>query len=314
MAIVIHETPSVSVIIPTFNSHLYLADAVNSILSQTFSNFELITIDDESGDGSADIIRSLAATEPRIRPFFIQHGGIARAMNRGIAEARGNYISYLDHDDLALPNRLESQLAWMQKHDLDICGSCFKRIGDNSNLMWFPESNLAICHEMLFSCSLLQTGVMLRTDIAKENPYREDVTFLDYELWTRLAGRYRMGNIQQILTLYRSHPQQTSILKSEEFRQDLRRYREPLFYRLFPDATQDDYSAFTHLADKEPMKSVDMLKCAGDLLVRLTSSGDRFLIDKMARRWWDTCYRNAPLGFECYPAYKSALAKFGLTC
>jgi len=232
-------------------------------------------------------------------------------MNTGISSAQGDYIAYLDHDDIALPERLTTQLSWIQTNNLDICGSCIKRFGEHNNLMWFPETDTAIIIEMLFHCSLLQTSVMLRSEIAKQNPYDENTVFLDYELWTRLATRYRMGNIQQVLTLYRSHSRQTSLLKKDEFREDLRTYREPLFYKLFPDASTDDYAVLSRLIDKTPMESLDELEHAGTILSKLTQSGDAFLNNKMARRWWATCYQNAPLGVGCYQIYRNIASMFG---
>ena len=301
----------ISVVVDAHNSEIYLQHTLTSLLSQTHTDLEIIIVDDGSTDGSPDIIRDFAASDHRIHPIFTPHHGIAHAMNTGIAAASGDYIAYLDHDDIALPVRLTNQLAWMQKNDLDICGSCVKRIGDHSNLMWFPEKHKSICNELLFSCSLLQTGVMLRAEVAKQNPYDEQAIFLDYELWTRLATRYRMGNIQQVLTLYRSHSRQTSLLMKAEFREDLRIYREPLFYKLFPDASADDYAALSRLIDNIPMGSLDELEHAGMLLSKLTQSGDAFLNDKMARRWWATCYRNAPLDVGCYQIYRNITPMFG---
>jgi len=306
-------TPLISVVTPVFNAAMNLPHTIQSLLFQAHTNLEILLIDDGSTDGSPDIIRDFAASDHRIHPVFTPHRGIAHAMNTGIAAARGDYIAYLDHDDIALPERLANQLAWMQKFDLDICGSCVKRIGDHSNLMWFPEKHESICNELLFSCSLLQTGVMLRAEVAKQNPYNEQAVFLDYELWTRLATRYRMGNIQQVLTLYRSHCRQTSLLMKAEFREDLRTYREPLFYKLFPNASSDNYSALAKLIDKAPIESLDELEHAGMMLSKLTQSGDSFLNNKMARRWWDTCYRNAPLGTGCYQIYRKIASMFGTT-
>lgn len=301
----------ISVVMPVHNAGSYLAKAIESILVQTYSNFELIIVNDGSEDDSGKIIEKYASKDCRISPIFSARMGIAHAMNTGVAAARGDYIAYLDHDDIALPERLANQLAWMQKNNLDICGSCVKRIGNHSNLMWFPEKHESICNELFFSCSLLQTGLMLRAEVAKQNPYDEQAKFLDYELWTRLATRYRMGNIQQVLTLYRSHCRQTSLLMKAEFRDDLRTYREPLFYKLFPDASTDDYAALSRLIDKTPMGSLDELEHAGTILSKLTQSGDAFLNNKMARRWWATCYQNAPLGVGCYQIYRKIAFMFG---
>jgi glycosyltransferase involved in cell wall biosynthesis len=302
----------ISVVMPIYNAESFLTKAIESIITQSYTNLELIIIDDGSTDNSSTIIRENASKDSRIHPIFISHSGIARAMNTAVAVAQGDYIAYLDHDDIALPNRLSTQLAWMQKNDIDICGSCVKRIGDRSNLMWFPETDRAICYDLLFRCSLLQTAVMLRADIARHNPYNENVEFLDYELWARLATHYRMGNVPQILTLYRRHLNQTSLVKKREFNEDFRRCREPLFYKLLPNRTPAEYAALACLIDKKEMNSLQELKLAGTLLIELTNSGDSFLNNKISQRWWSACYQSAPLGFDCYRIYREISSLMGI--
>jgi hypothetical protein len=245
----------------------------------------------------------------------VAHGGIARTMNAGVTVAQGPLIAYMNNDDIAVPERLAIQLAWMRRMGVDICGSYIKMFGEEDSPLWFPETHEAICNELLFRCALLQPGVMLHAAIAKAHPYNEQADFEDYELWTRLAPRYRFGNVPQILLKYRRHPQQTSIRyiePIERIRENMHKYREPYFYTLFPDASAEDYAAIARVADGEPLSSLENLERAGAWLLRLAQTPDRFLRDQMARRWWVACRRSAHLGLGCYRLYRRVAPQFGV--
>jgi glycosyltransferase involved in cell wall biosynthesis len=312
MAVGVSDKPLISVVMPVYNAEPYVADAINSILAQTYPHFEFIVIDDGSTDGSAAIVRDFAARDARIRPLFMAHGGIARTMNAGVAEAQGMFIAYIDNDDVALPERLAAQLAWMRRTGVDICGSYTKKFGDRGGFMWFPETHEAIRNELLFRCALLQPTVILRAAIAKAYPYNDQVHFADYELWTRLAPRYRLGNMPQILLKYRRHPQQTHVRDATAFREDLRKYREPYFYTLFPEASAEDYATVARIADQEPFSSIADLEQAGMWLLRLAQTPDRFLRERMARRWWTACLKSAHLGAGCHRLYRQVAPRFGV--
>ena len=107
--------PLVSVVMPVFNAASYLAETIESILCQTLPDFEFIIVDDGSTDGSVDLIRRHAAQDSRIRPLFGEHRGHGAAANAGIALARGDFIARMDSDNLALPEKLATQLAWMDR-------------------------------------------------------------------------------------------------------------------------------------------------------------------------------------------------------
>src|SRR2546425_12663765 len=99
---------------PVYNAERYVAEAITSILTQTYPRLEFIIVDDGSTDGSAALVCAFAARDSRIRPFFLAHGGQSRALHAGIATARGELIALMDNDDIALPERFAIQLAWMR--------------------------------------------------------------------------------------------------------------------------------------------------------------------------------------------------------
>src|ERR1700744_353025 len=107
-------TPSISIIMPVWNGEKFLANAVDSLLAQTFKDFELLVVDDGSTDRTPDILRGY--TDPRLRVLRLDHAGIVVALNHGLAQARAEWIARLDADDLSLPHRLERQWQAVQQH------------------------------------------------------------------------------------------------------------------------------------------------------------------------------------------------------
>ena len=198
--------PLISVVMPVYDGERYLAEAIRSILNQTYRHFEFIVVDDGSTDGSAAIVRDFAARDARIRSFFLAHGGQACALNAGIAAAQGELIALMEQDDIALPERFTIQLDWMRRTGVDICGGCLKSFGDADTLWWFPETHKAIRHELLFGSGFHLGSALLRVEIAKSHPYDEQAVACDYEMWTRLAPHYRMGKFCSSIAGIRSRP------------------------------------------------------------------------------------------------------------
>ena len=305
--------PLISVVMPVYNAERYVADAINSILAQTYPHFEFIIVDDGSTDGSTGIVREFAACDARIRPIFAEHGGAYRSRNTGIAAAQGELIAYMDADDVTLPDRFARQVEWMRETGVDICGSCAKSFGDQDQLWWFPESHVAICHELVFRNAMLHASVMLRADIARTHSYDETLlTMGDYEMWTRLAPLYRMGNMPRVLYKYRSHARQTHVVMQSVAVENMRKIRRRYLQSLFPQIAEADYTAVAHVAEKESFASLADLERAGTWLVRLAQTPDAYLRHWMAHHWRAACQQSAYLGLGCYHLYRQIAPQFGV--
>jgi glycosyltransferase involved in cell wall biosynthesis len=307
--------PLISVVMPVYNTEQYVGEAIESILLQTFPNFELIIIDDGSTDGSQKIIAEFVRRDKRVRSIFASHRGTSEAQNTGIGLAKGAYIAHLDADDVSLPERLEVQWDWMQRTGVDVCGSCVKYLGYRSGILWFPQEHGAIRAEMFFRSALLPSAVMMRAEVSKENLHKPGVAFHDYELWTRLVPRYRMGNVQRVLTQYRIHEKQTSRLTAVQVREEQEKYRRRYFFDLFPEAEQEDFAAFECLTSEHSHKTFADLELASSWLMRACDSSDSFsdsFVEKrMAARWAGACCRSADLGMACFYLYCRVAAHFG---
>jgi len=297
--------PLLSVVMPVYNGAAYLTAAIESILTQTHQDFEFIIADDGSTDDSAQLIHAYAARDQRIRPLLLPHGGHAKAGNACVMAARGRWLARMDADDLALPERLASQLAWLQQSNVVVGGCAYvKQFGQDERLLWFPETHHAIQHELLFRVGLLHATMMLPTALAQANLYQEQSAFDDYEWQTRLVRTCRFGNLPQILLKRRSHPTQVSVARDADFQAERRAYRQPYFFQLFPEATPRDYAALMCASDRTACSSLAELQLAGQWLVHLAKRQERQLRQRMAERWQATCLRSAALGGGCYQIYR----------
>lgn len=288
--------PLISVVMPVYNRADFLAEAIESILRQTYPHFEFIIVDDGSTDGSREIISRYAARERRLRPFFQEHQGAAGAMNDGVSLARGAWIARMDSDDIAMPERLAVSLDWAERHGLDVCGGQVETFGSEVSRLWHPEGHDAIRRELLFRHALLQPVALFRAAVLKDNPYVAGCLHEDYELFTRLARRYRLGNAPQVLLRYRRHERQIHIERSKEFHNDFQKFRFRFFYENYPRTPLKEYLPLARVSDRLSLRTMDELQRAGRWLADLADHPDARLRDRMAQRWREACERSASLG------------------
>jgi glycosyltransferase involved in cell wall biosynthesis len=183
--------------------------AINSVLAQSFSDFELIAIDDGSRDGSAAIVE--AYSDPRIVFVRQENTGLSTTLNRGIALARGRYIARQDHDDVSLPDRLMKQVEFLDAHpDTAMVGTWAEIVDTSARDRRFhrhPCDPATLRFELLFDNPFVHSSVMLRKSALDEvghystDPARQPPE--DYELWSRIARRYPVANIPEVLQRYR---------------------------------------------------------------------------------------------------------------
>jgi len=227
--------PRTSVVLPVYNGGQFLTEAIESVLSQTDADFELVIVDDGSTDESPDIISRYARADRRIRPIRQSHAGVARAANRAIDEARGAYIARMDADDLARPERIAKQAGYLDEHpEIGLVASRVEYLGDrerNRGLAAFVEWNNSILtpaelslHRFVES-PVVQPSVMFRSELPSLfGPYRDGPFPEDYELWLRwLEHGVSMAKLPQTLLKWRETPGR--LTRTDE------RYSVDAFYR-----------------------------------------------------------------------------------
>lgn len=206
------NNPLVSVLMSVYNGADFLGEAIESILKQTFYDFEFIIVNDGSTDSSGQIIAD--CDDKRIRKLDnTANLGLAASLNRGILEARGEYIARMDADDISLPERLEKQLFFMQTHDrISVCGTWIKYIGDENMVIQFPPDDATIRCKLLFENNIAHPSVILRKEHFLKHSlfYNPACTSAqDYDLWQRGSRYLSYANLNEILLLYRLHSKQT---------------------------------------------------------------------------------------------------------
>jgi len=215
--------PKISVIMPVYNAEVYISQAIQSILNQSYKKFELIIVNDASSDKSLDIINGYKSKDKRIKIINLDNNqGIAIALNNGIAIAQGEYIARMDADDISLPFRLYKQLKFMESNRAcGVCGSWVETIDKNGNSLdvWkSPLTHESIKSELLFNSVLYHPTIMFKMEIFSsiKQIYNPDfVPAEDYELWSRLSSITKLANLSEVLLHYRVHDKNISHLQSD---------------------------------------------------------------------------------------------------
>ena len=203
---------SVTVLMPVYNAQAFLRPAIESILAQSFSDFEFLVINDGSTDTSRDIIASYP--DPRIRLVDNPHNlGLTHTLNRGLEMAQGDLIARQDADDVSHTRRLELQLRYLERHPevalLGTQGCKIDRIGRSTGAMDRPQEHLSIRWHHLFDNAFLHTSVVFRRDLiwGRLRGYRPYDHCEDYELWSRVMSAYPVANLPDRLVERRVHPE-----------------------------------------------------------------------------------------------------------
>ena len=271
--------PAVTVLMAVYNGEAFLREAVESILAQTFRDFELLVIDDGSVDGSADIVASCA--DPRVR--LVRNGknlGLIATLNRGIELARGTYIVRMDCDDVSLPERLQRQVEFMETHpEVGVCGVWYLEFGDGVRRITrcAPDHDSIRCGT-LFNPVVGHPTVILRRELLLKYGLRYDPDFghaEDYRLWAEALRYCRFANIPEILLHYRLHPGQVTTVHAQQQMASAGRVRRSLLQELGLDPTPEEFeihqmlSALTrpvdfpvqHLPVPEQLARIDAWLC-----------------------------------------------------
>jgi glycosyltransferase involved in cell wall biosynthesis len=207
-------SPSVSIIIPVYNGTNYLREAVESVLAQTYADYEVLVVDDGSTDGTWDLIQSYG---DRVRGFRKPNGGVASALNLGIREMRGRWFAWLSHDDLWLPDKLEKQVSFLEANpQFKGCYTDFIVMDEHGKTLhvidtpWYPRHQAV---RELFRGAYINGSSIL----VERSCFDEAGTFSqrwrynqDTHMWLRLLRRYEIGRVAEKLVKQRVHGAQDS--------------------------------------------------------------------------------------------------------
>lgn len=267
--------PEISVIMPVYNASKYLREAIESVLNQTFKEFELIILNDSSTDNSAEIIIEYAKKDSRIQ-FVNQEVNIGPSLlrNLGIEKSKGKFIALLDADDIALPTRFEKQRQVLLENDqIGLCGSWYTLFGEgikNKVIETIPNPELV---KILFldNNNIGNSTVMLKKEVLGD--LRFDLNYVpveDYELWSRLILKTDFYNIPESLVLYRWHDTNITQTKRENTEKSLKKIKANQFELLDIEVNDSNYETFQDVFElrlKNYSNNVLQVIAAGNLII-----------------------------------------------
>lgn len=198
----------ISVVMPVYNAQKYLDEAIQSILNQTYKNFEFIIINDGSSDESLNIIQKYKKQDERIVLINRQNKGLVYSLNEGIKISKGKFIARMDADDVSFNNRLELQLKFMLENDLDICGGDFVYMDENGgdiSISIVAKTKDEIAIAMTNTIAFAHPSVMIKKEfLLKNNLLYRDKKAEDIDLWARMYNcGAKFGNVNAIVLKYR---------------------------------------------------------------------------------------------------------------
>jgi hypothetical protein len=208
--------PRVSVVLPVYNAERFVGEAIDSILGQTLADFELIVIDDGSTDDTPRILADRVSRDPRIRLIARENRGLTPTLNEGLEGARGPFVAIMNADDIALPERLERQVAFLDTHP------AVAAVGSQTRLMLadgtpgpsvsLPQTPADVRRFLPKASPLAHPAVMFRrAAVVEVRGYRPQIEPAeDYDLWLRLADRHELANLPNVLLHYRVHGGQST--------------------------------------------------------------------------------------------------------
>lgn len=316
------STPRVSVIMPVFNTERFIAASIESVLAQTFADFELILVDDGSTDRSREIIQSYR--DPRVRAFRNpQNLGAAGAKNHALQHAQSEVLAFLDSDDLADQTRLARQISFLGRNpDIHILATQIEVIDENGTVIERPcrvsRVSAEIPATLLFENCIAQSSVMVRKSILPTSPFRAEFEPAeDYDLWARLVTKARFAQMNETLVKYRIQASGVSVRRADQMKQSVRAVRAEQLRRLGIEPEIELHSRIS----KWPLDaSADQLNQAEAWLLALCDANDRSQIyDRTAFRkvlseyWFRLCRDSWLLGLPTWTTFhKSPLNRTSL--
>ena len=212
---------------PAKNAAKYISQSIISILSQTYSEIELIIFNDNSLDNTKEIIYDFKKSDNRIKIIDSSYSvGISFALNTAINQSKGKFVARMDADDIADLSRIEKQKLYLEENNLDICGSQINYFKSNNNInisdaLYFPIENELIKYSMLFMNPFAHPTIFAKREVLSNNPYCSKYDGVeDFELWSRFINNrnIKLGNYPYSLLKYRIHDSQFSTILNKERR------------------------------------------------------------------------------------------------
>lgn len=301
-------TPRVSVLMPVYNGGQYLAPAIQSILDQTYGDFELIIIDDASTDNSVETINSFNDRRIRVIRNSTNQKLIA-VLNKGLELAQGDYLVRMDADDISLPRRIEKQVAFFNRHpDYGLTGTWFEEFGDNigTRVIRYSSNDTEIRIRHLYQAHVSHPTSAYRMSLVRKHALRYDPLFIhgeDYAFWIEMGRHCKMSNIPEMLVRKRDTPFSISNLYAPIQRETCTRVKQGQFAEMGILLSADELELYTQFANPGWDFDVNKMNMLADMLERVQQANTRsgYLPREvyrtyLAEKWFHLCLNNPHIG------------------
>jgi len=310
--------PAITVLMCVYNGEPYLREAIDSVLGQSFGDFELLIVDDGSTDGS--VLTVTGISDPRIRLLKNEKNlGLVESRNRGIANSSGKYVAILDCDDIATKERLAKQFAFMEANPaFGMIGSWIEIIDaggrSTGEVMQYPAEPGQIPSFLLFGNYFAQSAVFIRKSSLPEQWYRSEFPVAeDYDLWARMASVTRLWNLQEVLTSYRVHSPSATFRKAELMERCIRGVVLHQLHLLGVQPSDNEMNIHRSVARLDFRLNRDFLVDAElwlKKLCRCNENSGRYDPDNFKKvigwYWYLVCRQSTGLGFYSWRTFENS--------
>lgn len=292
------KDPKLSVLMCVYNAAEFLQQSIESILVQTFTDFELLIWDDGSSDNSFEIISSYQ--DPRIRVFRNSHNkGIAYTCNNLIRESKGEYLSRHDSDDISLPGRFQKQMDFLQKYpEISLCGTNVTVFGDKRQKKFYPLRDEEIRAYMILNDPFCTSTVIFKRP---EIPVYFDESLVvseDYSFFFELSKFTKMANLADHLLNYRWHPKNITQLRKDILADSANQVRATIINQsICYQLEENEYRVMNIISDRSPI-SLEDLEMLEALFLKLIKKNQevkyycpRTLQNLFFHQWFTNCFR-----------------------
>lgn len=316
------STPLVSILMPCYNAEKHLEEAMTSILAQTYKHIEVIAINDCSSDRTSEILHRMALDDSRIKVYDNPENlKLIRTLNKGVSLCKGEYIARMDADDIALPQRIQKEVSFLEEHrDYDIVSSLFLAFNDNSPNKKTLHHNPLMYEELqaylLFKSGICHPAVMIRKRVFTELGLTFELNYLhveDYALWSKALYLTKLANIGEPLLLYRVHPSQVSSVNEQLQIENKKRVFSIHCEHLGLPNDANSLNVYASVAQCVPFEQTEeyLRKCESfmeDLIARNKSNPfcDALYLERLLAIHWLRLCANSQLGFKVLSVLKGS--------
>lgn len=311
--------PEVTVLLPVYNGERYLHETMQSILDQTYSDFEFLIVDDGSTDSSPEIIAGY--NDDRIKVLVNSDRlKLSGALNRGLDKAKGKYIARMDADDIALPGRLQKQVEYMDAHShIGICGTGIEIFGQTQiREDLYPPTSEDIRSYALFDCPFCHPTVMIRKELFNRHELRYDGSYYpteDYDIWSRAIELLPSINLSDVLLRYRVHDKSMTGADWDEMDRQAVRVIRPRLETLGITFTDEQLQFHRNIGRGRSVKLTNLTeidRAESWLMLLMDTNRTENCYDETALAkvietvWFRVCVNSSQLGFALIDRYRKS--------